>query len=95
MQPNKFGGPPKSGMAASWEALASVCAVLGTFFVTPIVYNFSIGWVREFTATQYGEAWVDASGPLLGLVCVFLVYWLLNMFTHEFLIERRLNRNSR
>ncbi len=94
-QSNKSGPPSKSGISASWDAVAAVVSVLATFFITPVAYNYSVAWVREFTISQYGIDWVDAATALWGLVIVFLVYWIANMFTHEFLIERGLKRISR
>lgn len=45
----------RSVFMSSIEALANLGAVVVTFFLTPIAFNTTIGWVRQFTRTYYGE----------------------------------------
>jgi hypothetical protein len=89
MRPSPQG---KSGISESISGVAAVVAVVATFFITPVFFQITIGWVRDFAASQYGYDWEDAAVLLWGIVSVFLIYWVSSMLTQEFLIKRGINR---
>ena len=46
--------------------LGNLLAGAVTFVAHPFIFNWTIGWVEEFTRRFYGYAWIDF---------VFLVWW--------------------
>lgn len=48
----------RSIFETSQRALAELGAVIVTFFLTPIAYAHSSGWVRKYTAHYYGEEFI-------------------------------------
>ncbi len=83
--------PSKSGMSQSLSGVAAVVAVIATFIITPLFFQISAPLVSSYALSQYGSDWQDAAGLLWGIVSVFLVYWVSNLLTQEFLIKRGLN----
>jgi len=58
---------------SSIEWLANIGAVVVTFFATPIVYGFTIGWVTRFTQHYYGDAFLDVVTFVWGGIVMLLL----------------------
>jgi hypothetical protein len=91
MYPARPSPQGKSGISETWNGVAAVVAVVATFFITPMFFQITVGWVRDFAVSQYGYDWEDAAGLLWGIVSVFLIYWVSNLLAQEFLIKRGIN----
>ena len=85
--------PPqgKSGISETWNGVATVLAVIATFFIAPVFFQITVGWVRGFAVSQYGYDWEDAAVLLWGIVSGALIYWVSNLLAQEFLIKRGIN----
>lgn len=83
--------PPRSGFAQSMDGIANVLAIVATFFIAPMLFQISIGWVCEFAAAQYGAQFIGLASALYGFVCAAIIYWLVRGVTTEFLLKRGIN----
>ena len=64
--PPRNGGydtPTQSLFMSSVQGVANVIAVAVTYFLTPLCFNRTVGFVQKFTTSQYGSGLED------------LVYW--------------------
>lgn len=87
-------GPPtpqRSGFARSLDGVANVLAIIATFFIAPMLFQVSIGAVQEFTASQYGQAWMSIASLLWAVISAAVVYWTVRGVTTEFLLKRGIN----
>lgn len=83
--------PQRSGFAQSLDGVANVLAIVATFFIGPMLFQVSIGWVQEFTASQYGQAWISMASLLWAIVSAAVVYWTVRGLITEFLLKRGIN----
>lgn len=49
----------RSIFLSSVKGFANTGAVAAAFFVTPILYDASVGYIRTFTVDHYGPAFAD------------------------------------
>ena len=59
----------------SQRALAEIGAVIVTFFLTPIAYAQTSGWVGKFTAHYYGEEFLVPVQLAWGGIVVLFIYF--------------------
>lgn len=83
--------PQRSGFAQSLDGVANVLAIVATFFIGPMLFQVSIAWVQEFTASQYGQAWISIATLLWAIISAAVVYWTVRGFVTEFLLKRGIN----
>ena len=62
-------------MTAAIRNLSPVLAVVITFFVTPLAYEFSIDAVRSYTVDHYGYWAEDVVGFFWGVVIVIMTFF--------------------
>ncbi|MBL4647303.1 MAG: hypothetical protein JKY99_12705 [Rhizobiales bacterium] len=60
----------------SQRALAEIGAVIVTFFLTPIAYAHSSGWVRKFTSHYYGEVFLVPVDLAWAGIVVLAIYFI-------------------
>lgn len=64
----------KNIFMSSITLLANTAAVTCTFFLTPFIYNRSIGFVQNTTYQVYGGGWADFIGIAWFGICGCLVF---------------------
>lgn len=68
-------GAARTIFESSQRALAEIGAVIVTFFLTPITYAHSSGWVRSYTAQYYGpEFLVPVDLAWMGIVVLSIYF---------------------
>ena len=83
--------PPRSGVAQSTDGVATVVAIVATFFVSPMLFQFSIGWVQQFAVSQYGASATGIATLLWIVACGAGVYWAAFGFAADRQIKNRIN----
>lgn len=69
----------RSVFMSSIEWLANIGAVVVTFFLTPIVYGYSMGWVAQFTRLYYGEELLGFVALTWGGIVVLFLFFIARM----------------
>lgn len=73
---NKDREAARSIFTSSIKGLANVGAAGVAFFATPETYGATVGWVREFTARNYGYGWSDVTDIAWFLLLAFLTFFV-------------------
>ncbi|MCD1624328.1 hypothetical protein [Citromicrobium bathyomarinum] len=66
----------RSIFMSSAKGLANVAALAAAFLLTPQFHAWTIPWVTEFTAQNYGEGWADTFWYLWWGICAAGIFFL-------------------
>lgn len=69
----------RSIFMSSIEWLANIGAVAVTFFLTPLAYNASMGWVAKFTHENYGIGMIGPVSLIWGGIVVLFIFFTARM----------------
>ncbi|WP_417681679.1 hypothetical protein [Roseibium sp.] len=76
----------QSIIMSSATGLANVVAVIVTFFLTPLAYDVTGVWVRQFTAAHYAPDLVGLVDFLWGVLLVAVIFFVSRMTTGTLII---------
>ncbi len=66
----------RSVFLSSIKGLANTGAVAAAFFLTPLFYSQTVGWIRSFTTVHYGAVWADLSDFAWFVIVALLTFFV-------------------
>lgn len=67
---------PRDMFESSIHGLATVSAVAVTFLTVPLVYDYSIDWIRDFSADNYGQTVAGLASIGWFGTCTLFIFFL-------------------